>query len=66
MAYAVNEEDIKKEDRVFISFLGDRIGSLPKKYARRFIDKGAALIVFDHDEPVEDSDAVEPYVKIYW
>lgn len=61
------EEDFEKEDRVFIvSRSGDPIGSLPKKYARRVLEEGAALIIFDHEEPIEDSDDVKPYVKIYW
>lgn len=61
------EEDTEKEDRVFIvSRFGDQIGSLPKKYALRVLDEKPALIVFDHDEPIKDSDEVKPYVKIYW
>lgn len=60
------EEDYEQEGRVIVLSCGSEIGYLPKKYADRFVGEGAALTVFDHDEPVEDSDASKPYVKIYW
>ena len=61
------EEDPENEDRVLIvNRAGDVIGSLPKKYAQRVMAEGTALIVFDHDELIEDSDIYKPFVKIYW
>lgn len=60
------EEDYEKEDRVVVSYMGDIIGSLPKKYALRFINEGAALIVFDHCDEDEDTFICKPFVKIYW
>lgn len=60
------EEDFEKDGRVTVSYLGDVIGSFPKKYADQFIDEGAALVVFDHGEELEDSDVTKPFVRVYW
>ena len=59
-------EDYEKEGCVLVLSHGSELGYLPKKYAGRFLEEGAALIVFDHEEPVEDSDISKPFVKIYW
>lgn len=59
------EEDWDKEDSVVVTFMGDAIGKLPKKYAQKYISDGAALVVFDHTE--EDDEFIQkPYVRIYW
>lgn len=59
------EEDYEKDDCVVINSDFGPIGNLPKKYARRFLDEGAALVVFDHSE--EDNDFKDkPFVRIYW
>lgn len=59
------EEDWDKEDSVIVTFMGDAIGKLPKKYSQKYISDGAALIVLDHME--EDDEFIKmPYVRIYW
>ena len=55
------EEDYEKEGCVLVLSHGSELGYLPKKYAGRFLEE-----VFDHEEPVEDSDISKPFVKIYW
>lgn len=59
------EEDFEKDDCVVVSALLGSIGNLPQKHAKRFIDEGAALVVFDHSE--EDDDFKDKlFVRIYW
>lgn len=59
------EEEWDKEDSAVVTFMGDAIGRLPKKYAQKYISDGAALVVLDHME--EDDEFVKkPYVRIYW
>lgn len=60
------EEDYEKEDRVAVySVVGD-IGNLPKKFARRYIEEGAAYVAFDHYEEDSDYYNFKPFVRIYW
>ena len=56
----------QKQDTITCLTAGDVIGSLPKKYAVRFIKEGAALIIFDHYDEDEDTFIAKPFVKIYW
>lgn len=60
------EEDYEKEGRVLVSDMGEAIGSLPKKYAERFISEGASLIIFDHGEEDEENSVTKPFIKIFW
>lgn len=41
------------------------IGNLPRNIASRYLNEGAALIVFDHEED-DDNFKSRPYVRIYW
>lgn len=59
------EEDYEKEDCIIVSSTFGPIGNLPKKYAKRFIEDGADLVVFDHSEE-EDDFKEKPFVRIYW
>lgn len=63
------EEDSEHDDTVIVSYIGDPIGKLPKKYALKFLNEGAYLAVIEAVEDVdtEDFDTVmKPTVRIYW
>ena len=55
----------KKDNCVVISAAFGPIGNLPKMYAKRYIEEGAALVVLDHCE-VDDDYKDKPFVRIYW
>ena len=59
------EEDYEREDGVNVLADGAEIGSLPKKYATKYIEEGCAGVFVDHIDSDEEFNDV-PFVKIYW
>ncbi len=65
-------ENFERQDTVDILYMGiDKIGSLPKKLAQRYINEGAYGVFYEKGEDTEDVDkygdpVIRPYVRIYW
>lgn len=63
------EENYNREDAVDVLANGiDKIGSLPKKIAQRYLEEGAYGAFFEKGEPIEDDNGnyTKPYIRIYW
>lgn len=59
-------DDYTDDDSVHIVNEGQSIGKLPKKYADKYLDEGAAAVFLDHVDYNNETDKETPYVIIYW
>ena len=59
------EENYDKEDAVDIIAECDKIGSLPKKIAVRYLQDGAFGAFYEHGEE-NDEGIITPYIRIFW